>query len=336
MNRLLTLLCSLFLLGTCVSAQSEIRWTVNLNTDQITTADKRIFLTLEKDLVTFLNSQTWTNDRFTEEERIDATLFLTISEVFEQSSKGDGGDVAVPDQYKGTMALQSLRPIFGSSEQTPVLNTQDRSVNFTYRQGEAIQYSEQSYVSDLGHILAFYCYMVIGFDYDTFSPLGGQPYFDKAQELYNRLPAQILNGPGWVSAGRSRNRYWLMENVLNPKMLALRRAYYTYHRLGLDLMGDDLTTGRRNVTLAIEDAGKANQTYPNTDYMQAFVDAKRDEIVDIFRGAPGSEQNTVIATMSRVDQAKANEYRNIRTRAAANTRNTAPTVRAPSRLGGRR
>ena len=311
------LLCTSLLvlfLSTCVRAQSEIRWTINVNTDQIRATDKRVFSSLEKDLQLFLNGQTWTDDRFEEDERIEATLFLTISEKFEASAKGDGAEVAIPNQFGATLAIQSLRPVYGTAQQTPVLNTQDKFVDFSYRQGEGMQYSTQSYISDLGTIMAFYSYMILGFDYDTFSPLGGDEFFDQAQELYNRLPAEIANVRGWKPDAKSRNRYALLENVTSGRMIPLRRGYYTYHRLGLDMMTTDVTAARSNITLAIEDAQKANQAYPGTIYVQAFVDAKRDEIVEIYKGATAIEQNTVISAMQRVDPSQSPAYRAIRFR----------------------
>jgi len=301
------------LLCTCVSAQSEIEWTININTEQIVQTDKRIFNSLEKDIFTFLRGQVWTNDKFNEEERIEATLFLTISEVFEESN---GTSTPIPDQYKGTLAIQSQRPIYGTSERTPVLNTQDKFINFSYRQGEGILYSEQSYGGDLGHIFAFYSLMILGLDYDTFSPLGGQPFFDEAQELYNRLPTEVSTTQGWRSGNKSRNRYYLMENILSPRMLPLRRGYYNYHRLGLDMMTTDPVAARNNITLAIEDAQKANQAYPSSVYVQAFVDAKREEIIEIYKGATGIEQNTVISAMSRIDPSQSGSYRGIRSTGA--------------------
>lgn len=327
------LFCSL----STILAQSEIKWTLNMNTDQIVQTDKRIFAALEKDIVTFLNGQSWTNDRFEEEERIEATMFFTVSEVFEKSGKGDGASVAIPNAYRATVAIQSLRPIYNSGEKTPVLNTLDKFVEFSYRQGEGVQYSEQSYLSDLGTIFAFYSYIIIGLDYDTFSPLGGDAYFTRAQELYNRLPTNITNdvNNGWASTAKARNRYWLMENILQPRMLPLRRAYYNYHRLGLDMMTKDVLAARSNITLAIEDLQKANQAYPQTMYAQAFVDAKRDEIIEIYQGATGVEQNTIIQAMTRVDPSKSASYRNIRSNSTSAARPTiggrAPV--APSRVG---
>lgn len=310
-------LCSfIVLLCTCVRAQSEILWTVTINTDQILQTDKRIFNDLEKDLINFLNNQVWTTDRFLPEERIEASLFLTVREV-EEANAG-GPTTIVPDQYKATLAIQSLRPIYNSGQKTAVLNTQDEKIIFGYRQGEGIQYSERNYLSDLGQVMAFYCYLIIGMDYDTFSPLGGEPYFQQALTLYNNLPTNIANtaNSGWLSTGKRRNRYYLLENLTSPRMLPLRRAYYNYHRLGLDVMSDDLVSGRNNITLAIQDLQKANQAYPQGMLTQAFVDAKREEIIEIYRGAPAVEQNTIIQVMTRADPSKSSAYRAIRNRNA--------------------
>jgi hypothetical protein len=299
---LLLLLSSLYLSG-----QSEISWSINLNIQQITQADKRIFATLEKDLTTFLNSRTWTDDRFEPDERIDAILFLTLAE-----RNDPGGEGVLPDEYKATLAIQTSRPVYGVGELTPVLNYQDKDVLFGYEQYEAIELSEQGYTTNLASILGFYSYLLLGLDYDTFSPLGGQPYYERAQAIYNLLPAGVAGGPGWTSVGNAGNRYFLLENLLSGRMLPVRRALYTYHRLGLDLMLTDPLSARKNIMLAIEDLQAANQAYPNSELIQAFVDAKREEIIEIFKGATGVEQNTVIDMMTRIDPSQAGRYREIR------------------------
>ena len=303
----LTLILLLFSLG--ISAQSEIKWTVNLNTQQVTQTDKNVFSTLEQELVTFLNSRTWTEDVFEEDERIEATMYLTLSEVTRETG---AGEEVVANQFKGTLALQTSRPIYGTGEVTPVLNYQDKSLSFTYEQFQAIQLSDQTFTSELASILGFYAYIVLGMDYDTFSALGGQPFFEQAQQLYNRLPAGLLNSAGWTSAGKPNNRYLLLENLLSPRMLPMRRAAYTYHRLGLDQMVTDPLLARQNITLAVEDVQSANQTYPNSALVQSFVDAKREEIIEIYQGASGPEQAAVIQMMSRIDPSKAASYRDIR------------------------
>jgi hypothetical protein len=293
-------------------AQSEIDWTININTQQITQADKSIFATLEKDLSIFLNGRTWTDDRFEPDERIDATLFLTLSEVAAEDGEG-----VRPDQYKGTLAIQTSRPIYGTGEVTPVLNYQDQRLEFGYEQFEAIQLSEQSFTSELASILGFYAYLALGLDYDTFSPLGGQVYYEQAQTIYNLLPNNIANSSGWTAAGKVNNRFFLLENLLSGRMLPVRRALYTYHRLGLDMMLVDPASARKNILLAIEDLQAANQAYPNSALIQTVVDGKREEIIEIFKGASGPEQNTVISMMSRIDPSQSGRYREIR--------NTAPS-----------
>lgn len=330
MQQLLLSLCFSILLCTGVRAQGEIEWTVNLNTDQILQTDKRIFNDLEKDLVNFLNNQVWTDDKFEVDERIEAVLFLTVQEVDQPSTENADVRVIVPDQYKATMAIQSLRPIYNTGEKTPVLNTLDKAINFQYRQGEGIQYSARNYLSDLGTIMAYYSYIILGLDYDTFSPLGGEPHFQKALDLYNNLPTSISNtiNSGWISTGKKRNRYYLLENITSPRMLPLRRAYYNYHRTGLDLMSEDVVAGRNNITLALEDLQKANQAYPQSMYAQAFIDAKREEVIEIYKGATGVEQNAVISIMTRVDPSQSGKYRGIRYKGSPSRNNRASTSRS--------
>jgi hypothetical protein len=310
-----TLITCLPLFPLLLTAQSEINWTININTQQITQADKRIFATLEKDLAVFLNGRTWTDDRFEPDERIDATLFLTLTEKTKQSS-ADGEEV-IPDQYSGTLAIQTSRPVYGTGEITPVLNYQDKRLEFGYEQYEAIQISEQSFTSELASIMGFYAYLVLGLDYDTFAPLGGQDYYEQAQAIYNLLPGNLTNSSGWTAVGKVNNRYFLLENLLSGRMLPVRRSLYNYHRLGLDMMLADPATARKNILLAIEDLQAANQAYPNSALIQTLVDAKREEIIEIFKGASGPEQNAVISMMSRIDPSQSGRYREIRSTSTA-------------------
>ncbi|MEL6277197.1 MAG: DUF4835 family protein, partial [Bacteroidota bacterium] len=258
----------LFLFYAVLPAQSEINFSVRFNLQQIQTTDPKILETLERDVRQFLQGRAWTEDRFEPEERINCTVIMTIKE---------GGS---PNNYEADLAIQSSRPVYGSAEETAVFNYLDNKINFYYEQFQAIQLSENSFTGNLPSILGYYVYLVLGFDYDTFSPLGGQRYFEEAQDIINRLPADVSNDdPGWNPTG-TRNRFWLLENILSPRILPLRRALYTYHREGLDMMHQDINVGRANITLAIEDVQKSNQSYPNTVIVQAFIDAKREEIID--------------------------------------------------------
>ena len=316
-----------------LAGQGAIRWTVTVNTQQITQSDRSLLGTLEQDLTLFLNTTPWTEDVFREDERIEASMILILQEIERETA---AGTEIVPGQYTGTLSLQTSRPIYGTGEITPIINFQDEKLQFSYQQYEAIQYSETAFATELASVMAFYANLVLGFDYDTFSPLGGLKFFRKAQEIYNQLPSAVANQSGWV-ANRSRNRFFLLENVLEPRMLPLRRAYYNYHRTGLDLMTTDPLQARNNITLAIEDAQLANQNYPGTVYMQNFVDAKREEIIEIYKGATGPEQNAVIQAMSRIDPSQSGEYRSIRYTSPSRSRSRAvPTSRTnASRPGAR-
>jgi hypothetical protein len=280
-------------------SQSEINFNLKFNLQQIQTVDPKILETLERDLQQFLSGRSWTEDRFLPEERINCNLVMTITE-------GDS-----PNKFEADLAIQSSRPVYGSGVETAVFNTLDTRVTFFYEQFQAIQLSENSYTGNLASVLGYYVNLILGFDYDTFSPLGGQRYFEEAQEIINRLPSDVADDSGW-KATPSRNRFWLLENILSPRVLPLRRALYTYHREGLDRMYEDVGLARANIVLALEDVKKTNQDYPNTMIVQAFVDAKREEIMEIFKGGTPTEQSAVIQTLTRIDPSNAGKYREIR------------------------
>lgn len=302
-----------------VSAQSEINFTIRFNTQQIQTVERAVLETLERDVRTFLNGTAWTKDAFLPEERINCNLVFTIKE-------GNS-----PNNFNLDLAIQSSRPIFGSDQETALFNYLDNSITFYYEQFQAIQLSDNNYSGNLPAVLGFYAYMVLGFDYDSFSPLGGQPYFQKAQDIFDRLPSEISsNDPGWASKN-SRNRYWLLENVMSPRILPLRRASYNYHLRGLDIMHKNPDLARIAMMEAIEDVQQANQAYPNTPIVQAFNDAKRDEIIEIFKAGTPQEQNNIIQIFSRVDPANAAKYRAIRSRP---TPGAGPTSAATPRKAG--
>lgn len=311
---ILLLLLSLSIFGQKLQAQSEINFNVRFNTQQIQTADPAIFETLERDIVTFLNGQAWTKDAFTTEERINCNLIFTLKET------------ESPNNYELDLAIQSSRPVFGSGGETALFNYLDNKIGFYYEQFQAVQLSENSFTGNLPAVLGFYAYLILGFDYDSFSPLGGQVYFEKAQEIFNRLPSNLSSDDsGWRPAG-TRNRYWLLENILSPRMLPLRRANYNYHLRGLDMMHKNPDLARIAMMEALEDVQLANQAYPNAPIIQVFNDAKREEIIEIFKAGTLPEQNTVIQIFSRVDPANAGKYRAIRNRATPGARAASPAA----------
>lgn len=271
---------------------------VTMNTPKLQTNDAAVFQTLRQSVEEFMNNQKWTNDVYEEEERITLDLVITIS-------KESGGNA-----YEAELSLQSIRPVYASNYETPLFKHQDKDVVFSYEQFQPLDYSQTTYLNNLTSILAYYAYLAIGMDYDSFSPLGGEPYFQAAWDIVNRIPPQVAAGvPGWRATENNRNRYWLVENILSPKMRPFRQMIYDYHRQGLDTMHDDPSVARAIMAQALESLDAVNRIYPNSIILQVFSNTKSDEIIEIFKAGPTEEKNAITRTMEKIDPTRASQYR---------------------------
>jgi len=258
-----------------------------------------VFNTLQSSVYEFINNTPWTQHKFSENERIECTLILTLNE---QSG----------DEYKGTMNLQLRRPIYGTSYNSPVINFIDQNIQFNYIENQKLEFNEAAHQDNLTAILAFYIYIILGYDYDTFSPLGGTEYFEKAKQIVDN--AQNAPERGWKAYESSKkNRYWIVENMIDDKYRALRRAMYTYHRRGLDLMIDKQPEGRDAVLQAITEVQKVYRSRPDADMLaiQLFLDAKREEIINIFSRASATEKAKAVNVMVDIDRINAQQYQNL-------------------------
>lgn len=279
----------------------ELNFQVKVVTLKLQTVDPKVFETLEISLREFLNDQQWGNQVFEQEERINCNLILTIQEELS------------PTSFKADLAIQSSRPVFGTDYQTPLINHIDKDVVFEYEQFQPLQFSRNRYNDNLSHVLAFYVHVIMGMDYDSFSPLGGERYFRLAQEILNVVPQSAASAfPGWRSVESNRNRYWLIENLLNPRVRPFRQAMYDYHRQGLDLMGGNPDGGRALITSAIESISTVNQAYRNAMIIQMFNDTKALEIIEIYKRGTLEEQNKVIRIMRVMDPSNAPQYAGIK------------------------
>lgn len=293
-------LCFGILLSMNLVAQ-ELDVNVTINTPKLQTADESVFEDLERVIQEFLNNQKWTNDVYEEEERIKAEIVMTISDELSQTS------------FKAELSIQSVRPVFGSNYETALMTHQDKDLVFTYNQFQPLEYSENAFTDNLTAVLAFYAYVLIGMDYDSFSPFGGEPFFQKAQEIVNNIPPTIASQvPGWRSTDGNRNRYWIAENLLTPRTRPYRQAMYDYHRQALDVMHDDAGTGLAVMANAISQIGEVNRSYPNAMIIQMFSNAKRSEVIDIFTGGSNQQKEKVVAVMQKVDPSNASDYRKMR------------------------
>lgn len=278
----------------------ELKIDVKVNAPKLKLADPRVFQTMQRSVSEFLNNTKWTNDEFESHEKIEGSLLITITEEYSPSS------------FVAEIALQGIRPVYNSNYTTLLLNRIDRDFKLEYEELQSIEVSKGVYIDDFSSLLSFYVYILLGMDYDSFSPLGGEPYFIAAESVMNAVPQNGVNSAGWTIGGKKENRYWLLENLMNPKYRPYRQGNYEYHRLGLDVMTDDPDRGKAIIVSALKEMDKVNESYPNSIVLRNFLDSKRDEIIEIFKGGSRGQKNTVYNLMARLDPAQISNYAVIR------------------------
>lgn len=294
MNRILTAILCLFALS--VQAQ-ELNCTVSVISPSIQNVEKRIFETLQKDVREFMNSNQWTMDAFTLEERIECSILITVTEVISGN------------RYKATMQVQSSRPAYMTSYNSVMLNVNDQDVVFEYVENQPLQWQPNQHISNFTSILAFYAYMIIGADYDSFSLKGGEPYYQLALQIVNN--AQNEPERGWKAFEGSRNRYWLIENMMNARYESFRTVMFKYHREGLDMMQSDLQGGRNAIFECLEPLKRLRLDQPNSYLLTVFFTAKVDEFTNIFREAFPDVKTKAANDLMQMDPANANKYQAI-------------------------
>jgi len=277
----------------------ELNCTVQINSSQVQTSDKAVFEQLQQDAFEFMNSRKWTNYNFQQSERIECSILINIS----------AWDNI--ENFTASIQVQSRRPVFGSSYYTVMLNHQDKDFTFKYMIGQPIEFIENTFTSNLASVLAFYAYYIIGLDFDSFSPLGGGEFYDIAQNIVNT--AQNAADKGWKSYENQRNRYWMVENLLNSSYADMRTALYGYHRTGFDMMAEDLSAGRQSVTDAMTNMQKVYRQRPGLFFISLFMTAKSDELVQLFTPAPPAEKMRIVSILKNLDPANSSKYNEILT-----------------------
>jgi hypothetical protein len=281
-----------------VSAYSqELRCNVTVTARAIKGANQNLFRTMQSDLYEFMNNRKWTDHVYSYDEKIRCNILIRLDEQISA------------DEFKGSIQVQLTRPVFNSSYTSTVLNIKDNDFHCKYVEFQPLEFNETSNRDNLTNIMAFYAYVILGFDYDTFSPEGGTEYFQKAQSIVNN--SQNAREKGWKAFESEHNRYWLIENILNKSYSSFRSAMYTYHRMGLDLMADRLEEGRANIAESLRDIQKVFRRRPSTYILQMFFDAKSDELVKIFSKSYPDERNRVLAILNEVDPSNGNKYEKI-------------------------
>jgi hypothetical protein len=279
------------------SFAQELNCQVQVLSQQIAGSDKRAFEALQTAIFEFMNNRKWTNETFKLEERIDCSILINLT------------DKVSSDEYKGTFQVQSRRPVFKSSYNSVLLNYNDNDFQFKYVENQPIEFNDNSFTGNLPAMLGYYAYLIIGLDYDSFSLNGGTPYLQKALSIVNT--AQDASEPGWKAFENNKNRYWLINNLMDASFVPLRECYYTYHRKGLDAMVDNKEAGRAVIAESIESLKKVHSAKPLSFNMQVFFNAKADEIINIFSGAFTDEKAKVVNTLNEIDPTNSNKYAKI-------------------------
>lgn len=285
-------------MGSIFSFAQELNCSVQINSSQVQATDKSVFDAMQKNIFEFMNSLKWTNNIYQPNERIECSILINVNE---QSS---------PTTFKASIQVQSRRPIFNSSYNSTLLNHIDKEFDFTFNEFDNLQYSETSFLNNLTSVLAFYAYVIIGLDYDTYSLKGGTPYFIEAQKIVSN--AQGAREAGWKAFESNANRYWIIQDLLHPTHEPLRQCYYEYHRLGFDVMAKDVAAGRVVVLESLKLLDKVYKAKPGAFQLQSFFNAKADEIVNLFKDALVNEKNEVLTLLDRINPMNASKYKAIK------------------------
>lgn len=279
-----------------LSAQ-EFLAQVMVNTAKVQASDRTKYDNLQRDLYEFVNSRTWSNFQFRNEERIECSIMITLD------------DPGASNDMKGSMNVQLRRPVYGSSYNTVLLNYVDKDVEFRFIENEPLDYVENTFTNNLTSLIAFYLNMFLGLDFDSYSQNGGSEFYQKANTIVNTC--QNRAEPGWKSFENQRNRYWMVENLQNSSYAKVREFLYVYHRLGLDAMSENLEQARQKITESLELLQMANRERPGLFIISVIVSAKSDEIINIYSEANPSDKQRVVNIMREIDPANASKYQQI-------------------------
>lgn len=276
----------------------EFLCNVQIQHRQVQGVDANVFESLEKSIFEFMNNRKWSDHNFQIEERIECTMVFTIN------SAQQGGD-----EFSGTLNIVLQRPVFGTDYNSVIINLVDNDLQFRYTPFQSMEYSDNTYSDNLTQILAYYAYLMLGLDFDTFSLYGGSPYFEKAKAVVS--VAQNSDYTGWQVFEGPRNRAQLVENILNSSYQSLRQLMYEYHLKGLDVMNDKAEPGRQAITKTLENLKSVYDKRPGLYYLQVILEAKRQEIIDIYSEATPAEKVAMINIMKEVDPPYSNRYEEV-------------------------
>ncbi|MGM0532408.1 MAG: DUF4835 family protein [Bacteroidota bacterium] len=298
MNKKVFYLTLLFSLIQFSGMAQELRCNVQILSSQIQGTNKQVFKTLQEDVYEFMNTRMWTEDEFANEERIECKILINL-----EDRSGD--------QFSGSLTVSSRRPVFNSSYNTALFSYKDDDIQFRYEENESLEFDINDFKSNLTSILAYYAYIMIGLDYDSFELKGGTPHFQRAQQIVSN--AQNAEGSGWKASESRRNRYWLVENILNNEYEKVREFIYQYHRQGLDKMHDNVSQSRAGISESLELLQEVHRESPDPQmfFMKLIIETKSNELVNVYSESPMNESERVYEILAEIDPSHSEKYKKI-------------------------
>lgn len=296
-----TLLTILLLIGISSATAQELQARVTINHNQIQGTDKSVFDDLQKNLEQFINDTQWTSLQFQKNERIVCNFNITVSK-YDQAS----------NLFTCSALIQANRPVYNASYTTTLYNNRDADFNFEYAQFDQLNFNEEQIDNQLVALIAYYAYLIIGLDLDSFAPMGGEDVLQRCLYLTNN--AQNLNFTGWKAFDNSRNRFAIINDYLEGSMKPFRQLQYDYYRLGLDEMANNAERGRVNISAALEnDLKKCHEDRPLSMLPQIWTDYKRDELANIYKGkGTQKEKETVYEILFSINASQNNAWEKIK------------------------
>jgi hypothetical protein len=280
----------------------ELKCTVTVNSDKVEGTSKSMFESLQKTVSELVNNTRWTNMVFAESERIECSMMIIVNSITPEGLTD------------ASLQVQSRRPVYGTSYSTPLLNMKDDQFTFQYQEFDRVEYQPTQFTTNLAALVAYYCYLIIGFDLDSYSRTGGTPCFQQCEEIANAAQSSSIDqaeAAGWKAFGSKRNRFALINNLLDEAFKDFRNYFYEYHRLGLDEMAANAGNGRARIANGIEVLKTAYKARPGTTIVSVFLDAKNDELVQLFQKGTDAEKKNVTEILNTVDPTRSEQYEKI-------------------------
>jgi hypothetical protein len=291
-----------FLLLLQVQAQ-ELNCKTTVMADQIQGTDPKVFKTMEQSITEFVNTRKWGSDNFENKEKIECVFTIIINKQIEGVEGG----------YLGRLSIQATRPVFNTTYNSNMVNFVDKDVAFKYIQFQPIEFNDNriagndALVSNLPALISYYCYLILGFDYDSYALKSGTEFYNKALNIVNNAPENKAI-VGWKAVESQRNRFWLSDQITNNRFTAMRDVIYKYHRLGLDLLSTDADAARATINATFNTLAQINSENPSTMLMQFFFNAKGEEILNYLAKTPMQEKQKFVPILSTLDVSNANKY----------------------------